>query len=109
MLGIILIVEQSHLSVRRTLVKIGIPPTTFYRPYDRIFDHGPEGLEDRPSCPSRASNLIRKAVRDRILTLALQKPELSPCELTVPLVCRRPNSHIISRCLHEKEITFVNL
>jgi putative transposase len=28
-LEIIRLVEQSHLSVRRTLSKIGIPPTTF--------------------------------------------------------------------------------
>jgi transposase-like protein len=30
-LEIIRLVEQSHLPVRRTLAKIGIPPTTFYR------------------------------------------------------------------------------
>ncbi|WP_157851873.1 helix-turn-helix domain-containing protein, partial [Rhodobacter capsulatus] len=46
-LEIIRLVEQSHLSVRRTLAKIGIPPTTFYRWYDRFVEHGPEGLEDR--------------------------------------------------------------
>ena len=34
-LEIIRLVEQSHLPVRRTLAKIGIPPTTFYRWYDR--------------------------------------------------------------------------
>ena len=45
-LEIIRLVEQSHLSVRRTLAKIGIPPTTFYRWYDRFVEHGPEGLED---------------------------------------------------------------
>ena len=41
-LEIIRLVEQSPLSVRRTLVKIGIPPTTFYRWFDRFVDHGPE-------------------------------------------------------------------
>jgi transposase-like protein len=34
-LEIIRLVDQSHLPVRRTLAKIGIPPTTFYRWYDR--------------------------------------------------------------------------
>jgi transposase-like protein len=34
-LEIIRLVEQSHLPVRRTLSKIGIPPTTFYCWYDR--------------------------------------------------------------------------
>jgi transposase-like protein len=82
-LEIIRLVEQSHLSVRRTLAKIGIPPTTFYRWYDRFVEHGPEGLEDRPSSPSRAWNRIPEAVRDRIVKLALQEPELSPRELAV--------------------------
>ena len=35
-LEIIRLVEQSHLPVRRTLTKIGIPPTTFYRPLSRF-------------------------------------------------------------------------
>ena len=52
-LEIIRLVEQSHLPVRRTLAKIGIPPTTFYRWYDRLVEHGPEGLADRPSSPCR--------------------------------------------------------
>jgi putative transposase len=82
-LEIIRLVEQSPLSVRRTLVKIGIPPTTFYRWYDRFVDHGPEGLEDRPSSPSRVWNRIPDAVRDQILHLALEEPELSPRELAV--------------------------
>ena len=38
-LEIIRLVEQSHLPVRRTLAKIGIPPTTFYRWYDRFVEH----------------------------------------------------------------------
>ena len=46
-LEIIRLVEQSHLPVRRTLAKIGIPPTTFYRWYDRFVDHGPEGFVRR--------------------------------------------------------------
>ncbi len=82
-LEIIRLVEQSHLPVRHTLAKISIPPTTFYRWYDRFVEHGPEGLEDRPSSPSRVLNRIPEAVRDRILDLALEEPELSPRELAV--------------------------
>ena len=82
-LEIIRLVEQSHLPVRRTLSNIGIPPTTFYRWYDRFIQHGPEGLEDRPSCPSRVWNRIPDAVRDQIVALALDEPELSPRELAV--------------------------
>ena len=80
---IIRMVEQSHLSVRRTLEKIGIPSATFYRWYDLYRSGGPEALEDRAPRPSRVWNRIPDAVRDRILQLALDQPELSPRELAV--------------------------
>lgn len=80
-LEIIRIVEQSHLPVRRTLAQIGVPPTTFYRWYDRYVEHGPEGLEDRPSRPSKVWNRIPDTVRDRIVALALEEPDLSPGSL----------------------------
>jgi transposase InsO family protein len=82
-LEIIRLVEQSHLPVRRTLAKIGIPPTTFYRWSDRLVEHGPEGLADRPTSPSRVWNRIPDAVRGQIVNLALDEPELSPRELAV--------------------------
>jgi putative transposase len=82
-LEIIRLVEQSHLSVRRTLAKIGVPPTTFYRWYDRFVEQGPEGLEDRPSRPSRVWNRIPDRVRLQIVGLALEEPELPPRELAV--------------------------
>ena len=44
---IIRLVERSHLPVRRTLDKLGIPPSTFYRWYDRYRAFGEAGLEDR--------------------------------------------------------------
>lgn len=82
-LEIIRLVEQSHLSVRRSLVKTGIPPTTFYRWYDRFVEHGLKRLEDRSSRPSRVWNRIPEAVRDQIVPLALVEPERSPRELAV--------------------------
>lgn len=82
-LEIIRIFEQSHHPVRRTLAQIGIPPTTFYRWHDHYVEHGPEGLEDHPSHPSRVWNRIPNTVRDQIADLALNEPDLSPRELTV--------------------------
>ncbi len=82
-LEIIRLVEQSHLPVRRPLANIGIPPTTCYRWYDRFIVYGPEGLEDRPSSPSRGWNRIPEAVRDQNMTLAREEPELSPREQPV--------------------------
>jgi len=38
---------------------------------------------DRPSSPSRVWNRIPDGVRDQIVTLALDEPELSPRELAV--------------------------
>lgn len=46
-LEIIRLVEQSHLSVKRTLDKIGVSRPTFYRWYDLYRRFGEEGLEDR--------------------------------------------------------------
>jgi len=39
-LEIIKLVEESHLSARQTLAKLGIPRTTFYRWYDRYLTRG---------------------------------------------------------------------
>jgi transposase InsO family protein len=80
-LEIIRLVEQSHLPVRRTLEKLGIQPARFYRWYDRLQTGGPEALEDRASRPTRVWNRIPDAIRERIVQLALDEPELSPREL----------------------------
>src|SRR6202789_843710 len=80
---IIKLVEQSHLPARRTLEKLGIPRSSFYRWYDRHQRGGPEALADRPSPPDRVWNRIPEAVRGQIIDLALELPELSPRELAV--------------------------
>ena len=82
-LEIIRLVEQSNLPVRRTLEKLGIPRPTFYRWYDLYQSGGLEALEDRPSRPSRVWNRIPDEVREKVLQLALDEPELSPRELAV--------------------------
>jgi len=82
-LEIIRLVEKSHLPVKRTLDMLGIPRTTFYGWYDRYQSGGPEALEDKTSRPSRVWNRIPDEIRDRIVQLALDRPELSPRELAV--------------------------
>ena len=82
-LEIIRLVEGSHLPTRRTLDKLGIPRTTFYRWYDRYLSGGPEALEDRSPKPSRVWNRIPEPVRERIKDLALKECDLSPRELAV--------------------------
>ena len=80
---IIRLVEASHLPASRTLDKLGIPRSTFYRWYDRYRDSGPEALGDRRSRPDRVWNRIPEVIRDEIIHLALTLPELSPRELAV--------------------------
>jgi len=82
-LEIIRLVEQSHLSVRRTLDKLGIPRTTFYRWYELYQTGGVDALEDRSPMPGRVWNRIPDEVRDKIIDLALDEPELAPRELAV--------------------------
>jgi putative transposase len=80
---IIRLVEQSSLSVRRTLEQIGVPRATFYRWYDQYQTGGPEALEDRPGRPCRVWNRIPDDIRAAIIELALEQSELSPRELAV--------------------------
>src|SRR3954452_18722654 len=80
-LEIIRLVEQSHLPVRRTLEKLGVSRATFYRWCDLYQSGGPEALEDRSPRPERVWNRIPDRVRDQIVQLALNEPELSPREL----------------------------
>lgn len=82
-LEIIRLVEQSHLPAKRTLDKLGIPRTTFYRWYDRYLSGGPCALEDRSPKPSRVWNRIPTPVREKIKDLALKESDLSPRELAV--------------------------
>ena len=68
---IIRLVEQSPLPARRTLDKLGVPRSSFYRWYDRNQRGGPEALADRPSRPDRVWNRIPEAIRSQIVDLAL--------------------------------------
>lgn len=82
-LEIIRLVEQSHLPAKRTLDTLGVPRTTFYRWYNSYLQGGLEALEDRPPKPSRVWNRIPDEIRDRIVHMALEDPDLSPRELAV--------------------------
>lgn len=93
-LEIIRIVEQSHLPVRRTLEKLGILPGSFYRWYDRYQTGGVEALEDKPSKPSSVWNRIPDDVRQRIVGLALDEPELSPANWRHALQIPRITSYL---------------
>ena len=80
-LEIIGLVEQSHLPARRTLQMLRIKPSTFYRWYDRFRSGGPGALEDRPPKPDQVWNRIPDDIRQRVVMMAFEQPELSPREL----------------------------
>ena len=82
-LEIIRLVERSHLPAKQTLDKLSIPRTTFYRWYERYRLGGQDALQDKAPLPGRIWNRIPDAVRERLITLALDQPELSPRELAV--------------------------
>jgi putative transposase len=87
-LEIIRTVETSPLPVRRTLAQIGIPKSTFYAWLDRHAAGGFDGLEDRKPRSERVWNRIPDDVRQRIIELALDEPELSPREIAVAFTDR---------------------
>lgn len=82
-LEIIKLVEQSNIPAKQALDRLGIPRTTFYRWYDKYQQGGAEALEDKAPMPARVWNRIPDDVREQILDLALEQPELSPRELAV--------------------------
>ena len=65
---IIRLVEQSPWPARRTLEKLGIPRSSFYRWYDRHQRGGPEALADRPSRPDRVRNASQRLSAARLST-----------------------------------------
>lgn len=82
-LEIIRLVEQSHLPAKKTLDTLGIPRTTFYRWCDRYQRGGLDALEDRSPKPGHVWNRIPDEIRQKIVELALDVPELTPRELAV--------------------------
>ena len=80
---IIDLVERSSLPVRRTLGQLGIPKSTFYGWYERYREGGDEALADTRPNGNRAWNRLPIQVRESILSLALERPELSARELAV--------------------------
>ena len=57
-LEIIQLVEQSNLSIRRSLSQIGVPKSTFYGWYRRYAEGGFDALEDQPRKPGKIWNKV---------------------------------------------------
>jgi transposase InsO family protein len=78
---VIRLVEESELSVRRTLNELGVSRNSFYRWYKAYRDNGYEGLVARSKSPRQFWNKLPESVKEQCLEVALEHPELSPREL----------------------------
>lgn len=75
------LVEESGLSIRRTLRELGINRSTFYAWYRRYAEDGYDGLADRTPRPKKFWNRIPQPVKKQVVDIALDKTDLSPREL----------------------------
>ena len=78
---IIKLVEQSDLGVIRTLREIKVNKSTFYKWYNSYLEKGYDGLARKHRVKANTWNKINQADRDKVLEMALEKPELSSREL----------------------------
>ena len=78
---IIRLVEQSDLGVLRTLRELKVNKTTFYNWYKAYTEKGYQGLARKPSSRVGSWNSINEADRDKVVEIALEKPELSSREV----------------------------
>jgi transposase-like protein len=77
----ILMVEDSSMSVKRTLKELDIARSTFYKWYNDYLVDGYDGLQDRSTQPRRFWNKIPDHERERVKDIALDQLEKSPREL----------------------------
>jgi transposase InsO family protein len=80
-LAIIRLVEDSELSIRRTLVEINVSRSSFYRWYQAYERDGPDGLQNHSRASRQHWNKIPESVRELVVDVALEQPELTPREL----------------------------
>ena len=78
---VIRMVEDSALSIRKTLEELGISRSSFYRWYQRYQAGGPDALRSHSRSPRRFWNKLPESVKEQCLEIALQHPDKSPREL----------------------------
>lgn len=88
---IIRLVEESELSVKRTLAELDVPRSSFYRWYRRYESDGYEGLANRSPNARRFWNKVPESEKKQIVKVALEKPELTPRELAWEITDRHGN------------------
>lgn len=80
---IIRLVEQSNISVNKTLKELGINKPTFYKWYNAFLDNGYDGLATKPISKKQYWNQIPDTERELIVQLALENTDKASRELSV--------------------------
>ena len=83
---IVLTVKRSELSIVQCLKRLGIPRRTFYNWYEKYATGGLDALRDTPSRRQTTWNRIPDTIRQIVVELSLEHPELTPRELSVFLL-----------------------
>jgi len=83
---IIQLVEDSELGVNRTLQELEISKRTFYNWYGKYTKQGYDGLAPKKRASNSQWNRIPDQVRNEVVELALEVPELSPRELAYRMI-----------------------
>ncbi len=78
---IIRLVEGSSLTARRTLAELDVNRSTFYTWYRRYENGGYDGLANRKPAQRRFWNRIPESEKERVVKIALERPEESPRQL----------------------------
>lgn len=83
---IVLTVKRSELSISQSLKRLSIPRRTFYNRYEKYTIGGLAALEDTHRSGHKTWNRIPDDVRQLVVELSLEHPELTPRELSVLLL-----------------------
>ena len=78
---IIKIVENSELSISRTLKELDVSRSTYYQWYRKYSEEGFEGLSNRKSNPKKIWNRIPDEEREKVVAIALELADQSPRQL----------------------------
>ncbi len=78
---IIRMVEESNLSVKKTLEKMDVPRSSFYSWYKRYLESGYEGLASRDKRRRQFWNAIPEWEKERVVEVARKYPEKSCREI----------------------------
>ncbi|MBM3330095.1 MAG: helix-turn-helix domain containing protein [Calditrichaeota bacterium] len=105
---IIRMVEESNLSVRKTLSELDIPRSTIYKWYARYLDYGYDGLADLGRNPKRVWNHIPDAERERVRQIALDKPDLTPRELAFHIIDTQKYYYLVQYVVSTRALVMLN-